>query len=106
MLIHCVAGGGIGREVAMALASHGARTIVCGDINLKAVQHTAEKCRSCKANQIPNIVIRAWIIDVRNEGQVQAVVLETQSEYGRIDYFVNAAGVSSDTATVSAVLSA
>jgi NAD(P)-dependent dehydrogenase (short-subunit alcohol dehydrogenase family) len=42
----------------------------------------------------PQQVDRGWIVDVRDESQVQAAVEEAASYYGRLDGLVNAAGVS------------
>ena len=42
----------------------------------------------------PQAVDRGWIVDVRDEAQVQAAVEEAASHYGRLDGLVNAAGVS------------
>ena len=92
MLIADSTGSGIGREVALTLVSRGARALICGDINLEAAQETADISCSRKAEHLR---VQALHVDVINENSVQQMVNEVHSLFGRIDYFVNTAGVSS-----------
>ena len=87
-------GSGIGREVALTLASRGAHAIICADINLEAAKQTAEKSQSYKAGNISDYKVHALHVDVRDENSVGQMVDEAKSLFGRIDYFVNTAGVS------------
>ena len=100
LISHCL-GSGIGREVALTLASRGAHAVVCADINLEAAKQTAEKSQSCKAGHVTDYKVHALHVDVRDESSVGQMVDEAKSLFGRIDYFVNTAGVSSDIASGS-----
>ena len=93
-LISYLTGSGIGREVALTLASRGAHTVVCADINLAAAEQTARMSRYRKAGHVTDFKVRAVHVDVRDEHGVQQMVNEAKSLFGRIDYFVNTAGVS------------
>ena len=101
IFIYYVTGSGIGREVALTLASRGANTVVCADINLEAAQQTAEMSQSRKAGHLSDYKVHALYVDVRDEKSVQQMVNEAKSLFGRIDYFVNTAGVSSNIAANS-----
>lgn len=79
--------GGIGREILLALAQHGATALVCGDINLEAAQQAI----AAVGQQMKTHALR---VDVADEASVQSMVDDVQSRYGRIDYFVNSSGVS------------
>ena len=101
LLISNCLGSGIGREVALTLASRGAHAVICADINLEAAKQTAEKSQSCKAGHVTEYKVHALHVDVRDEGSVGQTVDEAKSLFGRIDYFVNTAGVSSNITSVS-----
>ena len=103
-LILYLTGSGIGREVALTLASRGAHTIVCADINLEAAKQTAEISQSRKAGHLTDYKVHALHVDVRDENGVQQMVNEVKSLFGRIDYFVSTAGVSSNKAAGSYTL--
>ena len=78
----------------MTLASRGANTLVCADINLEAAQCTAEISQSRKPAHSTSYKVHALQVDVRDEKSVQQMLDETKALFGRIDYFVNTAGVS------------
>ena len=84
----------------MALASRGAHTVICADINLEAAKKTAEKSQTCKAGHVMDYKAHALHVDVRDESSVEQMFEEAKSLFGRIDYFVNTAGVSPDIASV------
>lgn len=94
-LITYLTGSGIGREVAFTLASRGAHTVVCADINMEAAKQTAKMSQSRKANHLTDYKVHALQVDVRDEDSVQQMVNQAKSLFGRIDYFVNTAGVGS-----------
>jgi 3-oxoacyl-[acyl-carrier protein] reductase len=78
------AGQGIGREIARSLRSFGA-SVVLVDIDGDAAKAAAEE------------VGGMWLAcDVTSEEQVRAVVSDTVGEFGRLDVFVNNAGVTRD----------
>ena len=89
----------------MTLASRGAHTVICADINLEAAQQTAALSQSRKAGHLTDYKSHALHVDVRDEDSVQQMVDEAQSVFGRIDYFVNTAGVCSNIAARSYTLS-
>ena len=97
ILISYLTGSGIGREVALTLASRGAHALICADINLEAAQQTAEMSHTRKAEHLTDYRAYALHVDVRDEDGVQQMVSKAKSLFGRIDYFVNTAGVSSST---------
>ena len=78
---------GIGRATALALAQEGAAIALCGrkqsalDEAVQAVTSTGGKAF-------------ARAIDVRNDKDVAGLVDETRKQYGRLDIFVNNAGLS------------
>jgi 3-oxoacyl-[acyl-carrier protein] reductase len=78
------AGQGIGREIARSLRSYGAE-VVLADIDGDAAKSAASEIdgmgRAC---------------DVTSEEQVRAVVSDTMGEFGRLDVFVNNAGITRD----------
>ena len=84
MLISHVIRSGIGREIAMTFASRGANTLVCAEISQI---RKAESCEELEAHALK--------VDTRDEASVQHMVDKTTSLFGRIDYFVSTAGVSS-----------
>jgi len=76
-------GGGIGAAIASAFVGEGAQVVVA-DRAIDAAQAIA---RSLGANAF------ALEVDVTREAEVQAMVQETRSRYGRIDILVNNAGI-------------
>ena len=84
----------------MTLASRGAHTVICADTNLEAARQTAEKSQSCKAGHITDYKVHALHVDVRDEISVGQMLDQVYSLFGRIDYFVNTAGVSSNITSV------
>jgi len=80
-------GSGIGRGVALALASEGAKVVVCGrrkhrlDETVEAIWQAGGGAMAVQA-------------DVSLEEDVQRVVRETLEAYGRVDILINNAGVS------------
>jgi 3-oxoacyl-[acyl-carrier protein] reductase len=78
------AGQGIGREIARALTGHGAR-VVPADIDGAAAKQTAA--------EIGGIGLAC---DVTSEEQVRGLVADTVCDLGRLDVFVNNAGITRD----------
>ena len=98
-LISYLIGSGIGREVALTLAAHGAHTIICSDIDIEAAKQTAEMSQHRKASHLTEYKVHALHVDVRDEDSVQQMVNVVKWLFDRIDYFVNTAGVSSNIVT-------
>jgi NAD(P)-dependent dehydrogenase (short-subunit alcohol dehydrogenase family) len=76
-------GSGIGRALAILLASRGA--IICvSDINLAAAQDVAKECGS---NAI------AVSVDVRDAAALKSSIESFANQHGRLDYIFNNAGI-------------
>ncbi|KAL1971041.1 hypothetical protein VTN77DRAFT_2875 [Rasamsonia byssochlamydoides] len=84
------AGSGIGREVALTLASRGASVLICADLNVEGAKQTAETCQS--RAQTADFHATAIQVDVRQERDVKKLMSEAKSRFGRIDVCVNTAG--------------
>jgi len=78
------AGQGIGREIARSLGAHGA-TVVLADIDTDAAKIAAADLGGVG---LP--------CDVTSEDQVRALMAETVHQFGRLDIFVNNAGITRD----------
>ncbi len=83
-------GRGIGKSIALKLASHGAN-IVINDI--PSSDYADETCEEVKKLGVECIVVKG---DVRNPEDVQKLVSETMDKFGHIDIFVNNAGITRD----------
>ena len=89
LLISYWTGSDIGRVVAFTLASHGAHTLICADIDLKAAQETAKMSQSYKAKNVTGYKVHALHVDVKDESSVGQMINKAKTLFGRIDYFVN-----------------
>jgi 3-oxoacyl-[acyl-carrier protein] reductase len=78
------AGQGIGREIARSLRSHGAEVVLV-DLDGDAAKAAAD--------EVGGIGLAC---DVTSEEQVKAVVRDTVGQFGRLDVFVNNAGITRD----------
>ncbi|GAA4684942.1 SDR family oxidoreductase [Pseudonocardia yuanmonensis] len=87
-------GSGIGRAACAAFARHGA-AVVTVDRDATAAEQTAELVREAGAKAL---AVRA---DVTSSADVQAYVRTTVEEFGRIDCFVNNAGIGGTVAPVA-----
>jgi len=92
---------GIGREIALKLASHGAVIIVTGKTetphpSLPGTIHTVAE----EVNLAGGIGV-AKVLDVRDEQQIANVVAEVVGEFGRLDMLVNNASAISLTDTLN-----
>jgi len=80
---------GIGLAIAQVLASHGA-SVVIADINASAAEKAAEDLSAS------GLSVSAVAVDVTDEAQVASAVQFCLEKYGRLDVFVNNAGVARD----------
>lgn len=80
------AAGGIGRDIALMLASEGVKTIVT-DIKEAALKEVAALFEE------HGYIGKQFICDVRESAQIQGIIDEIVSCYGKIDILVNNAGV-------------
>ena len=83
------AGMGMGAATARVMAGYGAKVIV-SDINVPAAETTAESIRA--AGGTAHVVA----CNVTDEEQVQALIEETVSTFGRLDCAVNNAAITPD----------
>ena len=90
-----LAGSGIGRQVALAMASRGIDSIVCADLNETAARKTADECMRHKPAEKAGLLTHVIGFDITNEESVRHMLEETNSTFGRIDHFIVTAGVSS-----------
>jgi len=86
-------GKGIGRAISMAFSSEGA-IIVIAARTLSMLNETAEKIKSAGGR------VKAIQADVSDEKQVQRLVAETLSDYGKVDILVNNSGIGGPTVNV------
>ncbi len=80
---------GIGREIALALASDGADVAIC-DVNLEAAQKTAAEIES-KGKK--SLAVKA---NVAASADVSAMIEQVVGKFGKIDILVNNAGITRD----------
>lgn len=85
-------GGGIGRACALAFAKHGALGVMIADIDTEAAQNSVNESRSVSSN--PGFRAEACQVDVTTEDSVKLATEKMVQAFGRIDYCVNSAGVS------------
>jgi 3-oxoacyl-[acyl-carrier protein] reductase len=78
------AGQGIGREIARVLSAHGA-TVVLADIDADLAKQTADELGGVGVS-----------CDVTSEEQMRSLVADTVQDLGRLDVFVNNAGITRD----------
>jgi len=80
-------GSGIGRELALNLATRGA-CVACSDVNADAAERTAADCRA-RGTQA-----RAWQLDVADRDAVFTHADEVAGAFGGVHLVINNAGVS------------
>jgi NAD(P)-dependent dehydrogenase (short-subunit alcohol dehydrogenase family) len=83
---------GIGKGVAFRLGHEGA-TLVLFDFNDSVLQQTLSEFKQ------QNIKAKGFVVDISNEDQVENAILQVANEYGRIDIFINSAGIVGPTST-------
>ncbi len=79
-------GSGIGRELCFQLAKSGA-TVVVADIREDYAKNTVDAIKNLGGTA------RYMRVNVASEAEVQQLIEETVSQYGRIDYMFNNAGI-------------
>lgn len=83
-------GRGIGKAIALKLAANGAN-IVINDI--PSSDYADETCKEIKALGVDAIVVKG---DVRKKDDVEALISAAIEKFGKIDIFVNNAGITRD----------
>jgi NAD(P)-dependent dehydrogenase (short-subunit alcohol dehydrogenase family) len=74
------------------LAKEGASGVMVGDLNVDAAEETIAVCQTVATH--PQFQGKAVLVDVTTEDSVSSLFRETVSEFARVDYCVNCAGVS------------
>lgn len=82
---------GMGRECAKKFAEEGAAGVAILDLNASALTKVKDEVQKLSNRDGFKAVVHQ--LDVSNEDQVNQVVQEVASAFGRIDYVVNAAGI-------------
>lgn len=80
------AGSGIGRSIALKLATEGA-TVVCTDINAETAQETAAMAEKLGVQAVSRL------LDTSHEEAVKTTLAEIVRDLGRLDVLMNNAGV-------------
>jgi 3-oxoacyl-[acyl-carrier protein] reductase len=79
--------GGIGKAIALELASRGANVALC-DVKKEVLAETAREIQQKTGVKVINKVV-----DIAEEGEVQAFVSEVEKTFGSIQIMVNNAGI-------------
>ncbi len=80
---------GIGKSIAVKLASEGANVVIV-DVNLEAAQETAKEIEKMGVKSM------AFKTNVVEYSEVEEMVNKTKSEWGSVDILVNNAGITKD----------
>jgi 3-oxoacyl-[acyl-carrier protein] reductase len=83
------AGRGIGRAIALQLASHGAE-VALFDLNTADLEETGRLCAA------ESVQARGYRVNVADEGEVSAAMTRVVADFGRLDGLVNNAGIVRD----------
>lgn len=82
---------GLGSACARKLAIEGATGIAIVDLNLDSAQKV--KLEAERVATAPHFCAAAWKLDVSDETEVERVLEEVKSSFGRIHHVVNSAGI-------------
>lgn len=85
-------GRGIGKEAAFSLAEAGARAVVFADMDEETAKVSSEESKRFASNK--EYKTSTFKMNVQDNQSVQDMIDHVIKEYGRLDYAVNAAGVS------------
>jgi NAD(P)-dependent dehydrogenase (short-subunit alcohol dehydrogenase family) len=92
---------GIGKEGAFSLAEAGANVVVFADMNEESAKTSSEESVKYASNRDYQTTI--FKMNVQDAESVEAMVDFVVKNYGRLDYCVNAAGVSFEQCWTSTV---
>lgn len=82
-------GNGIGQATAVKFAQEGAKIAVC-DINMQAIDNTINKIKDLGGEAV------GYKVDITNKENIQNMVDDLLTKYGKIDVLVNNAGIIMD----------
>lgn len=86
------AGSGIGKACALAFAKEGAAGVAIVDLNEEGLLQTKTEIEALEiTGKKPLVIVHK--LNVTDEEQVNAIVPAVATEFGRLDYVVNAAGI-------------
>ncbi|CAN8104347.1 unnamed protein product [Discula destructiva] len=86
------AGSGIGRACALAFAKEGAAGVALLDVNQKGLEETKTEIEGLRAGDKATRVL-IYTLSVADEDAVNSAIQKIATEFGRLDYLVNAAGI-------------
>jgi len=84
-------GSGIGKDCGIAYALEGAAGVAFADLSGEAAKQAAEESKKIATH--PKYKALAIVVDVSDVESVERMVATAVTEFGRIDYSVNSAGV-------------
>ncbi|MBW8381176.1 MAG: SDR family NAD(P)-dependent oxidoreductase, partial [Youngiibacter sp.] len=80
---------GIGKATALKFAAEGAKVVIC-DVRLGSMDEISAELKDMNAEFL------AYEVNVVNRDQIQAMVNDVVSKWGKIDVLVNNAGITAD----------
>lgn len=86
------AGSGIGRACALGFAREGSAGVALVDLNTQGLEETKSLIEGLKTGDKPTRVL-IHTLSVADEDAVNSAIESTATEFGRLDYVVNAAGI-------------
>jgi NAD(P)-dependent dehydrogenase (short-subunit alcohol dehydrogenase family) len=91
--VACVTGAaqGIGQEICVRLAGEGAKVAA---LDIQSTESTVVRCQETGSEA------KGYYLDLRDKTQIHEVVQQIFNQWGRIDIWVNNAGIFDNTATV------
>jgi NAD(P)-dependent dehydrogenase (short-subunit alcohol dehydrogenase family) len=92
LTIPAQSGRGIGRDAAFSLAEAGAQVVVFADMNEETAKQSSEESKAYASNK--GYETSTFKMNVQDNGSIVDMVNYVVETYGRLDYCVNAAGVS------------
>ncbi|MCJ1331416.1 hypothetical protein MMC10_008106 [Thelotrema lepadinum] len=85
------AGSGIGRQVALKMAEHGASTVICAGGDKQAIEETSLLVEQQQRKLGITVVVSSIVVDIRSEESVKTMFERSRELEWRIDIVVYAA---------------
>ncbi len=80
---------GIGKSTALKFASEGAKLVLC-DVRLESLNEISEQLKA------QNVEFLSYAVNVVDRTQIQDMVTDVVSKWGKIDVLINNAGITAD----------